>query len=133
TSGGSTVSSTFYLDNLPRTVDDGSRTTQYTYDGASQQSAMANQVDGSSTKSTTQYTYGDAELNATMSSTITGPNATAFGHDAAGRLSSESDPNGQKTAFTFNADDTLQAKNLTNPSGGSVASFTYTYNGNYQI
>jgi RHS repeat-associated protein/uncharacterized repeat protein (TIGR01451 family) len=132
TSGGSTISSTFYLDNLPRSVDDGSRTTQYTHDGLGQQAAMANQVDGTSTRSTTTYTYSDAELTAAMSSSIVGSGRTTFGYDAAGRLSQEQDPNNQNTAYTFNPDDTLAVKALTDPAGASVARFSYTYDGDYR-
>ena len=133
TSGGSTVASTFYLDNQARTVDDGSRTSQYTYDGQGQKAAMATLVDGSSSRSTTTYSYGEAEQTLSMSSSIVGGGTTSFSYDAVGRLASQQDPNGQKTAFSFNPDDTLASKTLSNPSGSSVAAFNYLYDGNFQI
>jgi RHS repeat-associated protein len=133
TSGGSAISSTFYLDNLPRTVDDGSRSTLYAYDGTGQQTALANQVDGTSTRSTTTYGYGDAELNRTIASSVTGSGQTSLSYDAAGRLAGEVDPNGQRIVYRFNPDDTLGSKSLTGATGASVATFSYTYNGDYQI
>jgi RHS repeat-associated protein len=134
TSGGSTISSTYYLDGLPRSVDDGSRTSLYTYDGTGQRAARADQVDGTSTRSTTTYTYGDASQVVSMISSITGNQAATTTYDAAGRLKQEVDSNNQKTDYVFNPDDTLASKKLTSPSGGpSVASYTYSYNGNFQI
>jgi RHS repeat-associated protein len=132
TSGGSAVSSTYYLDNLPRTVDDGSRSSLYAYDGSGQRAARADQVDGASARSTTTYTYGDAGQTSAMSSSIAGANPTAMTYDAAGHLQQEVDPNGQRTVYSFNPDDTLASKTLTNPAGASVASFAYTYDNNFQ-
>jgi RHS repeat-associated protein len=132
TSGGSAITATYYLDGLPRTVDDGSRSSLYTYDGAGQRTAMADQIDGSANRATTTYTYGDAGQAVSMSSTLVGGGQTSWTYDAAGRLQQESDPNGQRTSLTFNPDDTLATKNLTN-SSGSVASFSYQYDGNLQI
>jgi RHS repeat-associated protein len=69
-----------------------------------------------------------------MTSSLVGGGQASWTYDAAGRLQQESDPNGQKTAYTFNPDNTLATKNLTNPTtGGSVASFVYTYDANFQI
>jgi RHS repeat-associated protein len=132
TSGGSTVASTYYLDNLPRSVDDGSRSSLSAYDGAGQRTARADQVDGTSTRSTTTYTYGDAGQASAMSSSIAGANPTAMAYDAAGHLQQEVDPNGQKTVYAFNPDDTLASRTLTNPAGANVATFTYTYDSNFQ-
>jgi len=46
TSGGSTLTATYYLDDLLRTSDDGGRTAKYTYDGAGQRAARTDAVDG---------------------------------------------------------------------------------------
>jgi RHS repeat-associated protein len=132
TSGGSTVGATYYLDGLPRTVDDGTRSTLSTYDGAGRRAAMADQIDGSANRATTTYTYGDAEQALSMSSSIVGGGQTTWTYDAGGRLAHESDPNGEQTTYAFNPDDTLASKALTTSSGTSVASFTYTDNGDFQ-
>jgi RHS repeat-associated protein len=132
TTGGSTVSSTYYLDGLPRTVDDGSRSSLYTYDGAGSRAARADEVAGTSTKSTTAYTYGDAGQLTSMASSIAGVNPTVMTYDVAGHLQQETDPNGQKTGYVFNPDDTLASKTLNDPSSSPVATFTYTYDGNFR-
>jgi RHS repeat-associated protein len=134
TSGGSRVSVSYYLDDLPRSVDDGSRSSLYSYDGSGQRAARADQVDGSSTRFTTSYSYGDAELPASMTSSLVGGKQTAWTYDAAGRLTQENDPNGQTVARSFNPDDTLASQVVTNSSSASVvANWGYTYDGDYRI
>ncbi|HEY4028371.1 MAG TPA: RHS repeat-associated core domain-containing protein, partial [Candidatus Dormibacteraeota bacterium] len=132
TSGGSTVSATYYLDNLPRTTDDGSRSSLYTYDGSRQRAAMADQIDGSANRATTTYAYGDAGLPASMTSSLVGGGQTTWSYDSAGRPQLQTDPNGLKSSYTFNPDSTLGTKSLTDTNGGSVATFSYTYDGNFQ-
>jgi YD repeat-containing protein len=81
-----TVSATYYLDELARTIDDGARSSLYTYDGSGQRAARADQVDGTATRSTTTYAYGDAPQLVSMSAGLAGTNPTSFSYDAAGRL-----------------------------------------------
>jgi RHS repeat-associated protein len=131
-SGGSTVSATYYLDNLPRTTDDGTRGSLYTYDGSGQRAAMADQIDGSTNRATTMYTYGDAGVPASMASSLVGGGQTTWSYDTAGRPQLQTDPNGLKSGYTFNPDNTLATKSLTDSNGGSVATFSYTYDGNFQ-
>jgi RHS repeat-associated protein len=132
--GGSTLTATYYLDNGSRTVDDGSRTTQSTYDGLGSPAAQDIVVDGTSTKYVTTYGYGDAELPASMSDTaVTGSGSTAWTYDAAGRLQKETDPNGEAITPTFNHDDTLASLLLTNSGGGTLANWSYLYDADYRI
>ena len=67
TSGGSTVIPSYDLDGLPRTVDDGSQTTRFGYDGLGSVSARYQIADTGSNLVATTYVYGDAELPSQMS------------------------------------------------------------------
>src|SRR5439155_11322626 len=74
----STVTSTYYLDGRPRTVDDGGRTAKYTYDGLGSRAARADAVDGSGTSYSTTYSYLDAELPSNMTSAAAGNGTTSW-------------------------------------------------------
>ena len=128
-----TVSSTFYLDDLPRSVNDGAaRTSEYAYDGAGSRAVRAD-VNTAGTSSPTVYVFGDAELPTAVSWTDPGAptGQTQLSYDAAGRPSSESYPGGAATTtFSFNPDDTLRLQDTT--SNARLASWTYTYNNDYQ-
>ena len=134
---GNSIYASYYLDSLPRQVDDGSRNTLYSYDGAGQPNARKFSPDGSSSGATTTYTYSDAELLASMSSTIPqisggGQAVTTFGYDEQGRLTSESDPNGQTMARSYRPDDMVSTQVLSSGST-SQASWTYQYDNGDRI
>jgi RHS repeat-associated protein len=131
TGGGSTITSTYYLDGLARTVDDGARKTEYSYDGAASPVARAEVVDAPpNTTYSTTYGYNDAELASSMASAAAG-GTTSWTYDAAGRPQSEGDPNGDSVAFTYNADDTLRSQALTH-SSTNLATWTYNYDNDFR-
>ena len=131
--GVASIDSTFYLDGLPRTVDDHAFMSKYAYDGAGQPAARADSVDNSSTRYLTSYTYGDAELAATMSSDVLQGGRTTQAYDQAGRptVEKQQDPSGatlrEQTTRTYNGDDTLATQSLSNAGGGTLASWSYLY------
>ena len=132
--GGSTLRATYYLDNSPRTVDDGSRTTQSTYDGLGSPAALATLVDGTSTRYLSTYSFGDAELPSSLTNTaVTGSGSTSWTYDAAGRAQKETDPSGVAATSTFNPDNTLASLVLTNSTGGMLANWSYAYDSDYRI
>jgi RHS repeat-associated protein len=133
TSGGSTISASYYLDHLLRSADDASRTAKYTYDGAGHRAARTDAMDGSSAAYSTTYTYLDPELPASMSSSLTQAGSTSWTYDAAGRPAQETDPNGQSTSWAFNPDNTLASLTLKNSSASTLASWSYSYDGAYRI
>src|SRR2546423_3065236 len=126
TNSSGTVTSTFYLDSRPRTVDNGTKTNKYTYDGTGQTAARADVTDGGGTVSTTTYAYGDAEVPTSMTASAPA-GTTAWTYNQAGQKTRENDPNGQYTTFAYNPDNTLQKKTLLNSSNTVLNSWTYTY------
>jgi RHS repeat-associated protein len=129
---GATVSSTFYLDSAPRSVDDGAKTTKYSYDGAGARVARADTPDTAGTSYLTTYAYLDAGLVSSMSSSVVASGSTSWTYDAAGRPLQEVDPNGQKVTTTFTADNTLASRQLASSGGTTLASWSYLYNEDYQ-
>ena len=133
TSGTSTISSTYFADGLARTVDDGSRTSQYGYDGAGSVAARAQKPDAGGTTLTTLYSYGDAELPASMASSFIANNAsTTWSYDPGGRPTTETDANGQVVGTAFNPDNTLASLTLTTNGSSQLGQWSYSYDGNYR-
>jgi RHS repeat-associated protein/uncharacterized repeat protein (TIGR01451 family) len=129
-----TLSTTYYLDDLARTVNDGAgRTSQYAYDGAGNRAARAD-ASSSGTRYPTVYVYNDAEANTSISWTDPGAptGATTIGYNNLGRPQTESDPNGASTAWSFNPDSTLASQTTTSGST-TLASWSYTYNDDSQV
>lgn len=131
--GSSTVTSTYYLDGRTRTVNDGSQTSQYAYDGLGTVAVRA-QVPGGGGGTSTTYSYGDAELPVGMGF-IPQQNAptqnTQYGYDQDGRPLTETAPNSQVTTWAFSPDNTLQSQTLKTSGGSTLAQWTYAYNSNY--
>jgi len=129
TGGGSTITATYYLDSRPRTVDDGSKTSEYAYDGSGLALTRAQANDGllQTPSLSTTYSYNDAGFAASMQSTVVGNVPTTYSYDHAGRVTAESDPNGTAQAWTYNNDDTLATHTVTTPAS-TVASWGYSYN-----
>lgn len=129
TGGGSTVTATYYLDSHPRSVDDGSKTTQYAYDGSGLVLTRAQANDGvlSTPNLTTAYAYNDAGFAASMQSTVVGSVPTTYTYDRDGRMVGEADPNGTAQAWAYNNDDTLSTHTVTTPTS-TLASWSYSYN-----
>ena len=124
---------TFYTCRI-RTVDDGSCTTQYCYDGAGDPVGRK-LVSGAASYPTT-FAYNNAGLATSMSSGIPSPSGsnltTTWSYDQAGHRTSESEPNGESLALTYNLDDTLATHVLT--SGAStIASWGYSYDNDYRV
>ena len=130
---GLVVTPSWYLDRLPRAVDDGAgRVSQYSYDGAGMRTARADAA--GATRYPTVYTYNDAARPTTMAWTDPGAPtaATTWTYDQAGKPVAEADPNGQHLAWSYNPDDTLSSQALTNGST-NLATWTYTYDNNRRI
>lgn len=134
-SGGSTISATYYLDGLPRTVDDGSQTTRFGYDGLGSVSARYQLADNGSNPIGTDYVYGDAELATQMAWGGAPSNSTFYAYDADGRPTTETMPNGEQLSWVFNPDNTLQQQTLSSAATGgtTLAQYTYAYNADYLI
>lgn len=136
----STLSSSYYLDNLPRSVDDTAQTTSYSYDAAGNIAARVQAGDGLlGVTHNTQYLYHDSGQAAAASSDLTSatsnpaaPGAWAFGYDHAGRLVSQVDPNGETAAVAYNPDNTLAGKTVS-AVGATIAAWAYQYNNDQQI
>jgi len=127
---GSTLGATYYLDGLARTVTDGSRTSSYTYDGSG--TVAARGETGGVTSWQTTYAYNDAELPSTMTSNATGSGSTTYIYLANGLRSHEVDPNGQTLDWSYNPDDTLSQQALKTSAGVNLATWSYTYDQDYQ-
>ncbi|MBV8528206.1 MAG: hypothetical protein JOZ75_07825, partial [Candidatus Dormibacteraeota bacterium] len=131
TSGSSSITATYYLDDRTRTVDDGSQTTRFGYDGLGSVTARYQLADNGSNPMATTYVYGDAELATQMAWTGVPNNSTFYAYDQDGRPLSQTEPNGEQLSWVFNADNTLQQQTLT--TSGSAVSYTYAYNADYLI
>jgi len=134
---GSTLTATFYLDNLVRTVDDtgssgaGGMQTAYGYNGSGQPTVR---LHGPTTDTTnTRFEYNDAGVLTKTASSATLPAGAdkiwQTSYDPAARPISETAPNGQLTRFEYNPDDTLRTKTTWTDSTTSsvVAKWDYTY------
>jgi RHS repeat-associated protein len=125
------IDSTFYLNDLPSSVADGTRTTSYSYNGAGSRSGMVET--GGSTSPNESFAYGDAGLPLSMTSTVAGGGTTSFGYDKVGAPASESDPNGAALAYSFYGDGTLNQLTVRGSGGANLATWSYGYDQNYQI
>ena len=132
-SGASLAGLTYYLDGSQRSVDNGSWTTEYSYDAAGSRDNRTYVKDSSTTSYSTTYSYGDAELVASMSApSITQGGLTSWTYSADGMPQAESDPNGQSVQWSYNPDRTMAGMSVSNGSG-QLASWAYTYDSNYRV
>jgi RHS repeat-associated protein len=134
---GVTITASYYLDELPLATNDGARCSQYTYDGLGQPVARADATYtsgacSSTSRYTTTYTYGDAENLATTTSAAAAGKTTTYSYDDLARPTGENIPNVLTVTRVFNADSTLQTQTQS-ASSGTVASYGYSYNNNYDI
>ena len=113
-----TTTGTYYLDGLPRTVGERSRTTTYSYDAAGTLAAQAN------SGTTTSYMLSDAEQQRAISSDVTGNQAVTIDFDLDGRPKTTSYPNGTSWTRTYKPDGTLGSQDLT-----GIAKWQYAYDG----
>lgn len=130
----STISGTYYLDDLVRTVDagDGLGASLYSYDGSGRRAARADQstLCVTCSKTTTRYTYSDAGFPASLTSDLIS-GMVSWSYDAAGRPKTHSLPNAQSLTYAFNPDDTLASVAVT--STGGTVTFSYASDKNYRI
>lgn len=124
--GASTLTGTYYLNGLARTVTNGAATTEYSYDGQGQISLRGEVSPTGATPTTeTTYFYNSAELpyySSESGSVLT----QRMSYDAAGRPLSEA-LNGASLTASYNANDTLATQNLAGASGGTIANWSYVY------
>ena len=119
------VTASYFLDGLPRTTNDGTATTNYSYDGNGQPVTVGFDR-GPGVSNATTYTYNDAGTPATIASSATGPNPWRLAYDEAGRPIRETQPNGVAVRRVWNDDDTLALEEAA--AGSSVLStWSYTY------
>lgn len=135
--GASSLTGTYYLDGRPRTVDDGTYTTRYAYDGSGSEVADVGTPDAGGAGTGTLTTYTDAELPSSLQSNVTAPTGqtlgtTTYTYDAAGRSATEHDPDGNTSAFSYSADDTLNSLTVTGSGGNVPGVWSYTYDNDYR-
>src|SRR5205807_7015856 len=136
---GHTITSTFYLDNKPRTVDNGTKTNKYAYDGSGQTVARADVTDiGGVIASTTTYSFGDAEVATQMKVTVPNVTTTNWSYNQLGQQTREDVLNAQSaliqyTTQQYNPDNSLFQKFLNNAGGSAINSWKYFYDANNQI
>lgn len=126
---GVTISPTYYLDGTTRSVDDGSFTTKYSYDGSGQIASQVEAPDLSGTTFTQSVTLTDAGLPSAMSSPL---GTTGFSFDPTGRETTVAQPNGTTNTWGYNPDGTL-ARASTTASGATLASWSYLYDSAQRI
>lgn len=131
TSGGSTITSSYYLDGLLRSADDGTtatggHTTQHAYDGTGNRTGTREDTDGVAPGTPTRYTYNDAQMLLTATNTQIGNVSQNNDYDAVGRLASHTDANGLTSTSTYDEDDNLVTKTVAR-TGATVAAYSYTY------
>jgi RHS repeat-associated protein/uncharacterized repeat protein (TIGR01451 family) len=132
TGGSSSIQSTYYADGLVRSVDDGTVKSKFAYDGSGSKAARADAYDSGSPTYWTNYSYLDAGVPTSMSSNAVQAGQTQFGYDPGGRQTSLTMPNGAKVSNSYNPDNTLLCSTVSNSSSATVASYSYTYDGNYR-
>lgn len=130
-SSGSVLTASYYLDDLTRRTDDGTRITTYAYDGSGQTTLRAHDG-GTLDADTTSYTYNNAGLAVAAHSDLTGSNDWNWTYDVVGRPAEETQPDGQTVTDSWNSDDTLRTRTLT-AGTGTAAAWSYTYDANYRI
>src|SRR5207302_444852 len=118
------------------TVKDGNnRTSRYAYDGAGQ-TTVSQSVPTSGTTYTANSTYNDADL---LSSTVA-PSGTGFSalgstsrtYDAGGRLSQQTDGNGDTEQLTYAGDGSL-GERVVSQGFNTVSDFQRGVDGDYRV
>ena len=136
TFGSSTVSASYYLDGLTRSVTDsapvggsGNATMNYAYDGLGN---MASQLEtlSSGGQYATTYAYGDAELPVAMNTSWLGN--WSWSYDNAGQVAQENDPNSDYAVYVWNADGTLNNRQYLTAGGGTMSIWEYLYDSGYR-
>jgi RHS repeat-associated protein len=132
----STSANTFYLDSLPRTVDDGTITSQFAYDANGAVTLKAQVLDGVGSPNTFShlYTYNDAGKIYSLSSSLmpTGQ-SIKWWYDQNGRFQQQNFPNAAQASWTWNNDDTLNSVAITNVGGQRVGTYTYAYDSTRRV
>ncbi|MGH9186025.1 MAG: alpha/beta hydrolase, partial [Acidimicrobiales bacterium] len=118
----STVTATWYLDGLARTVKGGAGHSQeYAYDGAG---SLAAREQRGGTASTETHAHNDAGLVTAMVSSRAG--TVTRGYDPRGSLLAQTNPNTTTDGYGWNFDSTLASRTTTKP-GATVAAWGYLY------
>lgn len=141
TNTAATITASYYLDGLVRTVEDGPvgvndnhRLQQYTYDAAGALIGRGDRLVASGTKVVkTTYSNNDAGLPASMTTGFLGGSATyQWTYDGDGRPTLETGPASSRVERGYNPDDTL-ATQTTKIGGTTVADVAYQYDNNGRI
>ena len=125
-----TVTAQYYLDGSVRQADDGSRRTNFTYDGLGAIASRTEQVDPTGAVYSEGFQYNDASMVASVQSGSFGSLTRSY--DGGGRLSSETQSNSAVLRPTYNADNTVAAMTLSQSGGTQLGSWTYGYDGSYR-
>jgi RHS repeat-associated protein len=137
----STSTNTFYLDSLPRTVDDATITSQFAYDATGAVTLKAQVLDGVGSPNTFThlYTYNDAgKISAVSSSLLPSGQVVNWWYDKNGRVNQENFPRGSQSSgaqasWTWNNDDTLATVAITNSGGQTSGIYSYTYDSTRRV
>ena len=130
TTSGTTISATYYLDELERSANDGPRSQSYGYDGVGQ--LAARQDTSGSTNYATTYNYRDSESLASMVTAAENGGTTSWTYDAGGRAQTQTDPSGLQLTWNYNTDGSLGSETYGSTStvnGG----WRYGDNGAFQV
>jgi RHS repeat-associated protein len=138
TAGSSTITASYYLDGLPRSVADtasvsgaAGATTSYGYDGGGN---VASRVEGLATGAqyTTTFGYEDAGLPTTMNASwVAG--SWSWSYDGAGQVAGETDPNSNTVSYAWNSDGTMAGRTLHPGATGNILSqWQYYYDADYR-
>lgn len=131
---GITVDANYYLDGLPREIDDGRNKNTYAYDAMGSTTVRTDRTSSAGSTagntSTTSYSYNASGLVNKMTSEVLGK-STDYVWDVVGRLKSES-TDGHVNTWSWNPDGS--AAGLETKAAGDVkATFKYLYNNNGDI
>jgi RHS repeat-associated protein len=141
---GANVTSTYYYDGRPRTVDSQDRRTTYAFDGLGNEVAHDLRTVSSSVAApgTTATTYGDAgapvEVTAPAASAGStgdlGAGRYTWAYDVAGRLTTETAPNAAQSIFSWANDDTLTSREVRKSATDTtvLSKWSYTYDTGYR-
>lgn len=131
---GVTITADYYLDGLPRTVDDGQLENTYAYDALGQPTVRTDETNGSGVTNgnliTTSYAYNHAGLVEQMYSDVL-DEATEYSYDDAGRLL-KAETDDHVNEWSWHPNNSLAGAKTT-AGGNTRAEFVYRYDNNRDI
>jgi RHS repeat-associated protein len=131
------AAASYYIDGALRTVDDGTYTAQWSYDGGGQMATLTEARNGGGqTPATEAAKYNHAGLLWLLATNQYNSGAAEVRtHDNDGRLATIQQSNGNVQTYAYNTDSTLAsvALNQSGSGGNQLASWSYLYDGDYRV